>query len=269
MDRAKLSNAEISKLQANGKRQRLWDSQIPGFHAVVTPAGHRSFYYRYRWQDQVRDFKLGTFGAITAPQARKLALSAAGDVARGFDIQAKKKSEKLMAARKKRSTLGRFIETDYGPHLLAERKSGEEILRRLKACFGHWYDLPMSEITEWKAKRWRQDELKRGLKPGSVNRPLALLRACLNHAFRSRILESHPLQHLRPLKEDRMGIVRYLSPDEERRLREALDRREIELRAARRRYNLWLVERPRRPPQCRCHQSSDISITCSLLCSWR
>ncbi len=105
MDRAKLTNSEVAGLDGGGKRKRLWDMQIPGFHAVVTPNGHKSFYYRYRWNDQVRDFKLGTFGAITANQARKIALSAAGDVARGIDIQERKKTAKITEKRKRQSVV--------------------------------------------------------------------------------------------------------------------------------------------------------------------
>ena len=247
MDRAKLTNTEVDKLVYEGKRKRVWDSQIPGFNAIVTKSGHKSFYLRYRWNGQVRDFKLGTYGAITAAQARKLALTAAGDVARGIDIQARKKNEKIAEARKKRSTLGKFIEQVYGPYLTSEKKSGDQMLARMESCFGHWYSLPMSEVTEWKAKRWRQEQLRRGLKPGTVNRALALLRACLNYAYRLRILESHPLQLLKPLKEDRIGITRYLSPEEESRLRSALAKRERDLRAARHRYNLWLAERHQPP----------------------
>lgn len=243
VDRAKLTNSECANVASSGKRQRLWDSQIPGFHIVAMPSGHKSFYYRYRWNGQVRDFRIGTYGAITATQARKLAQSFAGDVARGIDIQTRKKTDKLAAKRERRSTLGKFIESVYGPYVMTEKKCGKEILARLKCCFGHWYKLPMSEVTEWKAKRWRQDEIRRGLKSSSINRPLAYLRACLNYAYRLRVIESHPLQHLRPLKEDRLGVVRYLSADEEQRLRNAMKQREQNLRSARLRHNRWLLER--------------------------
>jgi len=247
VDRAKLTNTEVDKLVSDGKRKRVWDSHIPGFNAIVTKSGHKSFYYRYRWNGQVRDFRLGTYGAITTTQARKLALMAAGDVARGVDIQVRKKNEKIAEARKRRSTLGKFVEQVYGPYLTLEKKSGDQMLARMQSCFGQWYSLPMSEISEWKAKRWRQEQLKRGLKPGTANRALAVLRACLNYAYRLRIIDSHPLQLLKPLKEDRIGVTRYLSPDEEIRLRKTLVKREKNLRAARHRYNEWLAERNRPP----------------------
>lgn len=162
MDRTKLTNTAVMKLFSDGGRIRLWDSQIPGFYAIVTKSGHKSFYFRYRWHGQVRDFKLGSFGAVTATQARKLAVRAAGDVASGIDIQERKKQEKITEARKRQSTLGRFIDQVYGPYLTTEKKSGEQMLARMKSCFGHWYSLPMSEVSEWKARRWRQEQLRRG-----------------------------------------------------------------------------------------------------------
>jgi integrase len=57
------------------------------------------------------------------------------------------------------------------------------------------------------------------------------------------IIETNPLAKVKPLKVDRQGVIRYLTDDEERRLREALATREEEARAERESANRWRAER--------------------------
>jgi integrase len=52
-----------------------------------------------------------------------------------------------------------------------------------------------------------------------------------------------PLARIRPLRLDRRGVVRYLSADEERRLREALDARDARRRGERESANVWRRQR--------------------------
>jgi hypothetical protein len=56
-------------------------------------------------------------------------------------------------------------------------------------------------------------------------------------------IETNPLAKVKPLKVDRQGVIRYLTDDEERRLREALATREEEARAERESANRWRAER--------------------------
>jgi integrase len=247
VEKKKLTDAVIQALCPGAKRIRCWDTEIPGYFVQLSPRGLLTLYLRYRLSGRIREFKLGVYGGITAAQGRKLARAAAGDVARGIDIQLERKEERRKLELSKRATLGAFIEEVHEPYLVSERKTGKRIVAQLRTSFGHWFTLPMSEISEWRVRRWRQDELKRGISNGSVNRPVTYLRSCLNHAYRTGVIDSHPLQHLRPLKEDRAGVVRYLSSDEEVRLRNALRARDDDLRAARIRHNEWLRQRNKPP----------------------
>ncbi|MDZ7683726.1 MAG: hypothetical protein U5O39_00445 [Gammaproteobacteria bacterium] len=69
----------------------------------------------------------------------------------------------------------------------------------------------------------------------------------LNRAVEREVIESNPLAMLKPLTEDLGRNVRFLSDDEEARLRQALDARQDEQRDERRRYNVWCESRGREP----------------------
>ncbi|HEY4214484.1 MAG TPA: site-specific integrase [Steroidobacteraceae bacterium] len=57
------------------------------------------------------------------------------------------------------------------------------------------------------------------------------------------MIEHHPFTGLKPLKTDKRGRVRFLSAEDEERLRAALIERETELRAQRDRFNHWRAVR--------------------------
>ena len=71
------------------------------------------------------------------------------------------------------------------------------------------------------------------------------LQGVLSKAVEWKVHERHPFAGLKPLKVDRTGRVRYLSEEEEARLREALLEREESLRPARIRFNAWRTVRGR------------------------
>ena len=54
--------------------------------------------------------RLGNFPGVPAEQARKLALTVAADVAKGIDVQARKKESQVEVARQRASTLRLFLD---------------------------------------------------------------------------------------------------------------------------------------------------------------
>jgi integrase len=65
----------------------------------------------------------------------------------------------------------------------------------------------------------------------------------LSKAVEWGFLATNPLANLKRAKTDDNSRVRYLSPDEHKRLFTALDRREAKGRAARQRFNAWRLQR--------------------------
>jgi hypothetical protein len=99
--------------------------------------------------------------------------------------------------------------------------------------------LVLSEITGFALERWRSGRLAAGSTPGTVNRDLAVVKAALARAVEWGMLTTHPLAPVRLSKLDRGGVVRYLSHEEETRLRDALTARDTKRRAERATANDW------------------------------
>ncbi|MNN23105.1 Tyrosine recombinase XerD [compost metagenome] len=101
----------------------------------------------------------------------------------------------------------------------------------------------LTEITQRELEGMRVKWLAAGLKDATANRKLAALRGALSKAVEWGIIEQHPMAKLKPMRLDTRGRVRFLSEEEEKRLRQALDDREERIRAERDSANKWRLER--------------------------
>ncbi len=63
----------------------LWDDALAGFCVRVTPAGVRTYWFRYRVAGRAGWIRLGRHGDVTVDEARKLAEGFRGDVVRRVD----------------------------------------------------------------------------------------------------------------------------------------------------------------------------------------
>ena len=68
-----------------GERAELWDGRVPGFGVRVSPNGIKAFILLYRCNGRARRMTLGRYPLISLAQARKHAMVALGDLARGID----------------------------------------------------------------------------------------------------------------------------------------------------------------------------------------
>lgn len=73
----------------------IWDSTIPGFGVKILPSGKKKYVLKYRTSGggrsaQQRWYQVGTHGAITLDEARKIATKVAGTIADGNDPQGQK-----------------------------------------------------------------------------------------------------------------------------------------------------------------------------------
>jgi integrase len=203
------------------------------------------------------NFKIGNFPGLQPEGARRLATEAAGKVAARVDVQAEKQAARAEAERAKVSTFGAFIEQRYAPWALTHLRRGDAAAARLKADFGKWLDEPLSALNNWRIESWRRDRLKAGVKPNTVNRQIDTLRAALQKGVEWDVINTHPLAALKRLKVDDDERVRFLTPAEENRLREALLKRETRLRDARDRFNAWREQRRKATLPARTEEFAD------------
>ncbi len=239
----KLTTRTVKAFKPRSKYYKVWDTEQPGFFLRVMPSGVKSFCIYYRHNGSGKEYTLGKYGKLTADQAREHAKIKIGELAKGQDIQENKKSAKKRSEARKHQVLGKFIENKYKPWVLVERKSGEETLKKLNLAFPHLMKHNMEEITPWEIQKWRTVEIKEGLKPSTVNRQLMALKAVLSKALEWGVINKHPLTKVKPLKVDSKGKIRYLTDDEEKRLRKALDSREKSIIKDRQSGNDWRAAR--------------------------
>jgi integrase len=187
-------------------------------------------------------FKLGSAKLLTVAQAREAAREFLANVSLGEDP-----GEERRKARGE--TLEAFITDCYAPWVTENRKSGQATVNMILATFTPFLEKRITEITPFMMEQWKTRVRKeRKLKASTVNRNVTALKAALNWGVKHGVIPENPIKGVEALQErDSVSKVRYLSPEEEKRLCEALDAREERVRQERARYNLWRQERRRDP----------------------
>lgn len=232
--RVSIGNSLIAKLTPREKQYDVRDSKLSGFLIRVNPSGKMFYVCQYK---RGRRINLGRVGVITPAQARDKALAILGDVAKGLDPSESSKKKPLL-------TLKQFIEGEYAPWVIEHRKAGSRTLDHITRCFLEPFgDKPLTELTPALFDQWRTQRLKNGLSTETVNRDIATLKASISKAVLWGFIEIHPLERFKLLKSDRSIKVRFLSPDEEQRLRETAIAREVKIKAERNKANQWRRER--------------------------
>jgi hypothetical protein len=143
-------------------------------------------------------------------------------------------------------TLRTFLDETYEPWMKATYGKRTEQAERIRSGFRDLLDLKLSEFTTARIDRWRTTRKYRNanadapapmrsreLSRVTINNNIAALRAALNRATEWRVVETMPLGKIKRRATDENAIVRYLSADEEARLRTALEARDDRRRAGR------------------------------------
>jgi integrase len=213
------------------------DADLTGFILRVQPSGRVSYIVQL---GRGKRITLGDAAVLTPTQGRSKAKVALGAQADGRDPKAAIRIEEGSQV----PTLRTFVEERYAPWIKANRKTGAELVARITACFkAEFWETALDQVTAWNVEKWRRGRLQEGRTVATVNRDLSALKAALARAVDWELIDKHPLAKVKPGKVDSSGVVRYLSPDEERRLRKALSDRDAELRASRERGNAWREQR--------------------------
>jgi len=226
-------NSTLMKNLPEGRDVDIYDTKLTGFAVRVRKSGRHSYrvnYARGKW------FTIGRVSDLTPAQAREQAKQVLGDAAKGLDIGAERR-------RSKAATLREYLKNIYGPWVTTHRKDGKATLARLGRFDSDLGTKRLPEITPWLVEKWRSKRLKDGRSPATINRDLTALKAALNRAVEWGVLDANPIAKVKPTKLDQRGVVRYLSDDEEARLRAALIEREEQARGERESANQWRKER--------------------------
>jgi integrase len=203
---------------------------LKGF--AVRVAANGTVTYTYRYQDasgKAKRVTVGRWPDIEPGDAREKAKGHSALTDQKNDSLAVRlaKSEARAAAQKKVGTLtlGEFLTQRYDDHLRTHGRSGTRNADMIRAMsgFAHLLDRDLSAITAWDVEKWRAERLKAGAKPATCNRVINALRGALSRAVEWEIIEVHPMRTVKKQNEPEPDGDRYLLPDEEIRLRAALD----------------------------------------------
>ncbi len=231
--KATINTSLLAKLTPRSNPYDVRDDKLTGFLVRVNISGKLLYMCEYARGKRVT---IGKAGVITPTQARDIALSILSDAAKGIDPRKSKI--------KTGATLREFIDDHYTPWIREHRKSAVKTLAHIQRCFIKPFgDKTLAEFNPALIDQWRTQRLKNGRSIETVNRDIATFKAALSKAVLWGLIEIHPLAKLKLLKSDRSGKIRFLSREEEQRLRDATISREQKIRADRESANIWRRER--------------------------
>jgi integrase len=194
----------------------------------VQPSGARTFYAQLGRAQRVR---IGSAGVYTLKQAEEAAKKLILDPTAAL----KKTSSAL--------TLHEYITTHYADHALTRLKNGAKSVARVKAIWKQFLNKRVSDLSAHDVDKYRTKRLMDGVAPATVNRDVAALSGVLSHYTKKNKGTVHPLNDLAALKVADDETIRYLDPDENKRLRQALADRDTSAATDRASANKWRAER--------------------------
>lgn len=229
-----ITQTAIDAAKPKSKAYEIRDTKISGFLVRVQPSGRKTYYCEYR--RGARE-KIGLYHSVSTKQARMRAQEIIAGFIRGEDPAMKRKEERA------RISYQEFLERMYFPWVDANLRSSYEYRRVLNVNCQAFKNTHLKDIDVNTVQKWRMKLLAAGKTPNTVNRIYTNFRASLSKAEQWGIIEVHPLRKMKPLKVPENTRVRYLSPDEESRLRNTLERREEGKRTERKSANAWRTTR--------------------------
>lgn len=229
-----ISQTTIEKAKPKTKPYEIRDKKLIGFLVRVQPTGRMTYYCEYRRGGRV---KVGPVHAYSVKSARILAKQILAQYYQGGEPATEVKKAKDTA------TYRDFLENHYFQWVEANHSAANATKRCLLIDCAPFLNKKLENITPQSVEKWRIGRVSSGLSPYTANRGYATLRASLTKADEWGFLKEHPLRKMKLLKTDTNLKVRYLSKDEEERLRDALDYRETNMRNQRDSGNEWRKNR--------------------------
>lgn len=211
--RIKLTEANVNKLKTQNRGYWVSDTDFKGLRLYVGTTGTKTYYLTYRNKfGKSVSAKIGSADVITATDARATAKRLLAEmITTGSDIQQEKQAAKELPT----------VQDLYDAYLSAG-KSPATVQRAKMTPFG---ERRADEITALMVEQWRaKEKQRRQIKSSSLNRYVGALKTIFAFAKRRGLIKVNPIESVSPLKEiDSEQKTRYLTPDERKRLLQALD----------------------------------------------
>ena len=230
----KITQTTIESAKPKSKAYEIRDTNISGFLVRIQPSGRKTYYCEYKRGSRV---KIGLYQTLSTHEARGQAQQILAKYFQGEDPAQKRKEERASIS------YAEFLESYYYPWVDANLRSAYEYRRVLNVNCKTFTNTPLKDFDIRMVEKWRLKLLASGKTPNTVNRIYTNFRASLSKAEEWGLIDEHPLRKMKSIKTSQNSIVRYLSTDEEKRLRVAMDEREQSKRSERKSANEWREKR--------------------------
>lgn len=184
----KLTKTVVDRIKPGPKDSFVWDGEVKGFGARVTPKGKITFVVQGRVEGTGKEARItiGPYGVFTVDQARDVAKEHLRSMRMGNDPRDVKKQSEAMKV-----TLASVMEAYVSRPGKLKETSQWAIRRHVTTTFEAWKDKPVVNITEDMCRTRYREMLTKGLRgnreggsPGQANQAFSVLGALLNYAAR-------------------------------------------------------------------------------------
>ena len=232
----------LDDLTPGGRAYRAWDAVVPQLFVRVQTSAVKSF--NVQWTESSSKSSRQVAGHHDPGRSHP------GAVPRSPNATARRAHRRhrgAQARQRKPITLGEFIRDHYAPWATANQKQPPGDARRIEGAVQR----PERQAARRRLRIRRRTVQGRTPQGGHsslqpMNRDVDRIRSVLSTRVEWDRLTAHPLKTVKRIKGVDDTRVRYLTPDEERRLREALATREAKRRKARVSGVSWRAVRGRR-----------------------
>lgn len=206
----------IHPANAASKSAEYSDTEVVGLRLLVNKQGRKFFYFRYTFNGQKRVIKLGEYGALTIPDARKKALEMRADIDAGIDPSVERDRIRGIP------TFRDFALNDYMEWAKGTKRSWNSDLSKLNNhLIPKFGNRRLTEITLRDVQLYHA-QVKQSHCAGTANRHLSVVSKLYKCAIQWGIVERNPCSGVKKFQENN-ARQRFLSPDEIRRLYKAMD----------------------------------------------
>ncbi len=229
----KLTNSVVKQLSPESKPYEVRDTEIKGLLVRVQPTGSKTFYIEY---SQGKRFRLGDAKSLTVTIARNLAREKKVEAASGRDPIEEKKLKSIV-------TFAEFFNKKYKDRIKTTSNDPVKAIKRYESICSRVGSWELEFFTPLNMQKYINERKAAGRANATINREIANIQTLLQFAYVWGYIRQHPFQGKVEKLKVKNEHPRYLSPEEEARLSEALTTRDNKNREDRRRANLWRQER--------------------------
>jgi integrase len=190
------------------------DSELTGFALRITENGAKSFIWEGRVRGRPRRITIGSYPALSVLSARREAIKIRSAIAEGRDPSLEREAER------REPTFGDLADAYMERHAKLHKRSWKGDALMIDGYLSRWKTRKLSDIGPAEVARLHETVGKENGRY-AANRTLALLRTIFNIARDWRLfLGPNPTEGVKMFREEKRE--RFLSPDELRRVNEAL-----------------------------------------------